>query len=275
MKKKLNLFAVSNLLLLLSPLSVLAAGLPNIEVTLQRNKIHHAGVAVFLDFMFTNNSNKTVSIYLDANPFEHHANVIADGEIYSLAGGADFDNITLAPGESVKRSLYVDKVPYNTKSFDSIKLGGRSSVTTEKNPYGEFFYSFQNIEIPMFPNSNRPKCYFLDNEFDLSVNKIIPNGKDLEISFILTNNGKRNKYVTCNKSGKATDDDGDEYTVEDARTYMSVEVPSGESITRKVIVKDGAKRNLKKVRIMYDISETGIDKFSYPVLLQLDNVSVE
>lgn len=261
-------------LLLLLPLSAMAAGLPNVTVDILRNKIHHAGVAVMLDFIFTNNSNKPIEIYLDANPFENHKNVIADGEIYSLDGLGD-NRFTIPAGESVKQTLGVDNLPYNTKVLDSIKLQGRSSVTSQNNPYGEFSYTFKDIEIPPFPNSNRPNCYFLDNEFDLTVDKVIPNGKDLEVVFTLTNNGKRNKRISSNELGRATDDEGDQYDVQDSNRYKMTDIPSGESIKGKVTVNDGAKRNLKKIRIMYTVHEVGGIGLYYPVLLQLDNVSAQ
>lgn len=276
MKNHRNKLALAVIvMLLLSSNFIYAAGLPNVTVELQRNKIHHAGVAVIMDFVFTNNSSKPISIYLDANPFENHKNVIADGDTYSLDGARDYNNISVPAGESVKRTLYVDNVPYNVKSFDSIKLMGRSTATTQSNPYGEFSYIFKNAEIPAFPSSNLPSCYFLDTEFDLSVDKVVPNGNDLEVIFTLTNNGKRNKRVSSSSNGKATDDEGDEYIVEDSQKYMITDIPSGDSARGKVIVKDGAKRNLKKIRVMYDVREVGGDDLSYPVLLQLDGVSAQ
>lgn len=276
MKNHRNKLALAVIvMLLLSSNFIYAAGLPNVTIELQRNKIHHAGVAVIMDFVFTNNSSKPISIYLDANPFENHKNVIADGDTYSLDGARDYNNISVPAGESVKRTLYVDNVPYNVKSFDSIKLMGRSTATTQSNPYGEFSYIFKNVEIPAFPSSNLPSCYFLDTEFDLSVDKVVPNGNDLEVIFTLTNNGKRNKRVSSSSNGKATDDEGDEYIVEDSQKYMITDIPSGDSARGKVIVKDGAKRNLKKIRVMYDVREVGGDDLSYPVLLQLDGVSAQ
>lgn len=276
MKNHRNKLALAVIvMLLLSSNFIYAAGLPNVTIELQRNKIHHAGVAVIMDFVFTNNSSKPISIYLDANPFENHKNVIADGDTYSLDGARDYNNISVPAGESVKRTLYVDNVPYNVKSFDSIKLMGRSTATTQSNPYGEFSYIFKNAEIPAFPSSNLPSCYFLDTEFDLSVDKVVPNGNDLEVIFTLTNNGKRNKRVSSSSNGKATDDEGDEYIVEDSQKYMITDIPSGDSARGKVIVKDGAKRNLKKIRVMYDVREVGGDDLSYPVLLQLDGVSAQ
>ena len=258
----------------MSSVSAFAAGLPGVEVELLRNKIHHAGVAVIMDFMFTNNSNKEVSIHLDANPFENHRNVTADGDTYSLDGAGKYSGIVIPAGESVKKTLYVDNFPYNIKQFDSIKLMGRSSVKTQNNPYGEFYYVFKNVEIPSFPNSNKNKCYFLDTEFDMSVDKIVADGNDLVVSVSLTNNGKRNKRVSCTEKGKATDHDGDEYEVTDSQQYMYTDIASGESENVKVIVKDGAKRDFKKVRIMYNVNEVGGDSLSYPVLLQLDGISL-
>ncbi len=260
-------------LFLLMPMAAFAAGLPNVDITLLRNKIHHAGVAVLMDFVITNNSNKTVTINLDANPFENHKNVVADGDTYSLAGAGEYNGIVVPAGESVKRTLYVDNFPYNIKQFDTIKLMGRSSVTSQSNPYGEFSYTFQNVEIPPFPNSNKPKCYFLDTEFDLSVDKVQANGNDLEVVVSLTNNGKRNKRVSNTQNGKATDLDGDNYVVKDSQQYMYTDIASGESESLKVIIKDGAKQEFKNVRLMYNIDEVGGDNLSYPVLLQLDGVS--
>lgn len=259
--------------LLLSALSTLAAGIPNVGIELQRSKIHHAGVAVIMDFLITNNSTKPITVNLDANPFENHRNVIADGDTYSLAGSGEYNNIMVPPGESVKQILYVDNVPYNVNSFDKITLKGRSSATTQSNPYGEFTYTYTDVQIPGFPNSNRPKCFFLDTEFDMTVDKAVPNGNDLEILCTLTNNGKRNKRVSCSSTGKATDEDGDKYGVEDSQKYSSTDISSGESERVKVIVKDGAKRTFKNIRLMYDVSEIGGDNLSYPVLLQLDGVT--
>lgn len=257
----------------LSSVSAFAAGLPGVEVELLRNKIHHAGVAVMMDFVITNNSNKAVTIHLDANPSENHNNVTADGDTYSLAGAGKYNGIVVPAGESVKKTLYVDNFPYNIKQFDSIKLMGRSSVTSKNNPYGEFNYVFKDVEIPSFPNSNKNKCFFLDTEFEMSVDKIAANGNDLEVLVSLTNNGKRNKRVSCTEKGKATDNDGDEYEVKDSQQYMYTDIASGESENVKVIVVDGAKRDFKKIRVMYNVNEVGGDNLSYPVLLQLDGLS--
>lgn len=161
MKKNLMSFRIAAVMsLLLSATSVFADGIPNVTVTLLRNKLHRAGVTVMTDFLFTNNSNKDVSIWLDANPFENHQNVIADGETYSLSGVGNSYNFNVPAGETVKRTLYVDDLPYNVKSFDSVKLKGRSSAAeTKSNPYGDFFCTFTDVKIPAFPNSNRSKCY--------------------------------------------------------------------------------------------------------------------
>ena len=273
-KKRFSLTTVLMTLLALVPVAAYGAGIPKVTVDLLREKIHHAGVAVLMDVVFTNNSNKEISIALDANPFEGNRNATADGESYSLVGAGEY-NFTVPAGESVKRTLYVDNFPYNVRKFDSLKIKGRSSATTQSNPYGEFVYTIQNVDIPSFPNSNRRSCYFLDTEFDMTVDKIIPDEKDLVIVYSLTNNGKRDKELMNSRNGKATDEDGDEYAVQDPNQYSSTEIASGESVRGKVIVKGGAKRNFKKVRIMYDISERGGDSLSYPVMLQLDNISPE
>lgn len=106
----------------------------------------------------------------------------------------------------------------------------------------------------------------------MTVDKVLTNGKNLEVVCTLTNNGKRNKRVSSSSTGTAADDEGDEYEVEDPKKYLFTDIPSGESAQCKVIVKDGANRNLKKIRIMYDVQEISNDNLSYHVLLQLDNV---
>ncbi len=270
---KLKSFLLMGVLILAAGFNAFGEGLPNVSVELLRNKVHHAGVAVLMDFVFTNNGNKPVSINLDANPFESNQYAKAEGDGYTLSGLGSSYNFTVEPGEDVKRTLYVDNFPYNIKKFDSIKVAGRSSVTSQSNPYGQFSYTFQDINIPSFPNSNRKGCYFLDNEFDLSVDKIEPVGKDLSVTFTLTNNGKRQKSFSANNNGKATDMEGDEYQLVDSELYSSTDIPSGESIKRKVIVKGGAGKEFKKGRIMYDIFEYNNNNLSYPVLLQLDNLS--
>ena len=255
---------------LLAPLSSLAGRpIPGVDFYID-DKVHRAGVAAFLDVHFINKTNHPIEIYLDANPFLSNGNVIIDGEQYSLHSAAGAHTFTLPAGESMKRILYVDNLPYNTKELSSVTVKGSTSVTSQTNPHGEFDYNYIHMPLPSYPESNKAKCYFLDTEFDMTVDKIVPNGKNLEIIYTLTNNGKRDKRIASNTVGKATDEDGDEYDAEDSHRYIFTDIEAGDSARGKIIIKGGANRKFKKIRVMYDVKEVGGNNFDYPVLLQLD-----
>lgn len=249
--------------------------LPGVTVKLASNKVHHAGVAVMMDFIFTNTTNKPIDIYLDANPSESNEYAVSDGESYSLSGIARTYNFTVDAGDSVKRTLYVDNLPYNKSNFDKIKIVGRSSVKNSSNPYGEFAYTISNVAIPGFKQSNLPKCYFLDTEFDLNIDKVAKDGNDLVVTYTLTNHGKKGKRVSFNSSGKAVDTDGDEYAANDSKRYMSTEIGPEEEMIGKVIIERAANVDLKKVRLQYNVQEIGSDNLSYPIVMQLDGIKTD
>lgn len=248
--------------------------LPGVTVEVVSNKVHHAGVAVMMDFIFTNTTGKPIDLHLDANPFESNEYAISDGESYSLSGAGKY-NFTVDAGDSVKRTLYVDNFPYNKQNFEKIKIVGRSSVTSKANPYGEFAYTISNVAIPAFKPSNIRNCYFLDTEFDLNIDKVEKDGNNIVVTYTLTNHGKRGKNVSFNRSGKAVDTDGDEYAANDAKQYEPTEVGPEEEMTGKIIIKRAADVDLKKVRLMYDVSEIGGDNLSYPIMMQLDGIKAE
>lgn len=264
--------------MMLNVLSLEAASkgpLPGVTVELAPNRTHHAGVAVMMDFIFTNTTNKPIDINLDANPSESNEYAISDGESYSLSGVARTYNFTVDAGDSVKRTLYVDNLPYNKSNFDKIKIVGRSSVKSSSNPYGEFAYTISNVAIPGFRQSNLPKCYFLDTEFDLHVDKVAKDGDNLVVTYTLTNHGKKGKRVSFNSTGKAVDSDGDEYTANDVKRYMNTEIGPEEEMTGKIIIERAANLDLKKVRLQYDVQEIGSDNLSYPIMMQLDGIKAE
>lgn len=230
-------------------------GIKGVAMSINVERIHRSGNEAQFNLVIVNNNSRDEN---RVNLSFSDSRVVIDGEgKYPIDGTIGYGAVNLPAREPVAINTWISEIPLNAEKITSIKLVGRapeSSKSTDANPYGDYDYRFNNIELPSFPVSNKQGCVFYDNEIMLNVGKVYANGKDLVVEFTLTNNGRKDYTIDVADFGRgvARNEEGEEYPVS---TKFPQTLPVGEAIKGQLSVTGGANERFNTIRQKFNLSQ--------------------
>lgn len=249
-------------------------GIPKVSVAMDPEKTRRCGNTLVFYPIWRNGNAGSVGIVTNTNPFERNQNAtIDDAPEYAVyKDNSSFD--VVSGNEAVSEPVYVPGVPLDARKVNLLKIEGRapdSPKCNEKNPYGEFSYQFRNYPVPEIPASNVPGCLIADSELALEILGIAKEGKNLVITFTVTNTGRRDKEFTLSDfgNGVARTSDGEQLA---SKMVMSDAIPAGEKAKGTITVAGGAGESFSSIRHGLNVRERGLN---YDTRLILQKISAE
>ncbi len=232
-------------------------GIPGITASINASRIHRSGDEVQFNILFQNSTSKDEN---NVNISFMDSRVSIDGEGgYSIDGKLNFGSVNFPADETTGVETWIVKIPKNAESITSMVIVGRapdSKKANGNNPYGNFDYKFTNIELPKFPESNKPGCVFYDNEIALNIDTVMVVGNDLVIDFTLTNNSRKDFKIWLEDSGRsvAKTTEGDEFK---AVTKFPSSIPTGETEKGQIVIANGVNETFATVKQIFHLNQSG------------------
>lgn len=243
-------------------------GVPGLKVTINDARIRRSGnKIVFYPVFQATGTKKIGQLYIDNNRYAW-----IDDEDPLTTYMPDVQVQVPADGEPMARYVEITDVPLSAGTFKTIKIVGRapeSAKSTSNNYYGDFDYKFANIPIPQFHSveadraAGKPGGMFTDNEISLAITGVEKEGKDIIVTFTLTNTGRTDKTISS-ADGYATTTDGD-------RISTSVRIPealaAGETLKGNLLISGGADTQISSIRHKFNLFEKNL-RFTPELILR-------
>ncbi len=241
-------------------------GLSGVKANLDVNQVRRIGNDILIPVQFTNSASKEARPDFGAhNPFDRNELASAAGNSFNVVSvDAKLDKV-IPPKETVVKRLAVLGVPLDAQKLDYVKVQGRAvySHATEKNPYGSYDYKLSDIVIPELRPSNYNATFITDTDLQVNIDGLENEGKNIVVSFTLTNHSNREKRLSANDKGIARTTDGEEY---DCIVKLPATLGPNDVAKGKMIITDAAGANIRNARIQISVEERNLD---YRVLLQI------